>query len=127
MLNFTFKIFPALFFWGVFGYIVLQVPYPQSITQAGFLQLSLFFIPLSLAILFTLNIFLKMGLISGSLSLGIIFLLILKALDSLNLITGSLIIVSVGLLISYFRKRKVRGIRGIRRIRWIRKNRRNHI
>lgn len=100
------KITPVLFLWGIFGLVILQVPYPQSITQADFLQLSLFFIPLFLAILFTLNIFLKMGLISGSLSLGIIFLLILKALDSLNAVTAVLVIISIGLLISYFRKFK---------------------
>lgn len=118
------RITPALFFWGIFGYIILQVPYPQSITQASLFQLSTFFTTLFLAISFTLNIFLKNVLMSWSVSLGITLLLILKALDSLNLITGSLIIISVGLLISYFRKRKIRGIRGIR---WIRKNRRNHI
>lgn len=123
-MNFLIKIFKALFFWGVFGLVISQVPYPQNITQADFLQLSLFFIPLFLAILFTLNIFFNNIFIAGSASLGIILLLILKALDSLNIITGSLIIVSVGLLISYFRKRKVREIRGIR---GIRKNRRNHI
>lgn len=126
-MNFLIKIFPALFFWGIFGFVILQVSYPESITQAGFLQLSLFFIPLFLAFLFTLNILLNNIFIVESASLGIILLLILKALDSLNIITGSLITVSVGLLISYFRKRKVREIRGIRRIRWIRKNRRNHI
>lgn len=105
-MKFLTKISKSLFFWGIFGLVILQVPYPQSITQAGFLQLSLFFIPLFLAILFTLNIFLKKGLISGSLSLGIIFLLILKALDSLNAVTAVLVIISIGLLVSYFRKFK---------------------
>lgn len=121
---FLIKIFPALFFLGVFGFVVLQIPYPESLTQANITQLLSFFIPLFLAITLTFNIFFKNIFITGSVSLGIILLLILKALDSLNIITGSLIIVSVGLLISYFRKIKVRGIKGIRRIR---KNRRNHI
>ncbi len=100
------RIIPALFFWGIFIFTLLQIPYPQNITQAYLFQLILFFIPLFLAILLTLNIFLKKSLVAGSISLGTILLLILKALDSLNLITASLIVISVGLLISYFKKLK---------------------
>lgn len=105
-MNFLIKIFKALFFWGVFGFVVLQIPYPESLTQANITQLLSFFIPLFLAIALTFNIFLKNIFITGSISLGIILLLILKALDSLNLITGVLVIISIGLLVSYFRKLK---------------------
>lgn len=101
-----YKIIPSLFFWGVFGYVLLQVPYPETITQANAIQLLSFFISLFLAMTLTLNLVLKNIFISTSLSLGLIIMLFLKALDSLNLVTGVLILISVGLLISYFRKIK---------------------
>lgn len=107
------KILPALIFWGIFIYVILNVPYPQSITQATPLQLFLFFITLFLALTLTLNIFLRSTLVSSSIVLGIIFILILKALNSLSLITTLLVIVAVALLISYFRKIKEKGIKKI--------------
>lgn len=100
------KIILCTIFWGIFAYIVLQVPYPNSLTQATLLQLLVFFISLFLAITFTLNIFLSFILLSSILSLGIIFLLILKALDSLNIVTAILTLIAIGLLFSYFRKIK---------------------
>ena len=98
------KALPVLLFWGIFIFVVFQIPYPDTITQANITQLLAFFIPLFLAITLTLNIILKNILVSGSISLGLIFLLVLKSLDSLNLVTGVLIVISVGLLVSYFRK-----------------------
>lgn len=109
MFKFLIKIVPILIFWGIFGYVILQVPYPESITQANPQQLLFFFIPLFLAIALTLNTFLKNIFSSLSITLGLIFLLILKALDSLNLVTGILTVISVGLLVSYFRKMNRRG------------------
>src|SRR3989338_6118428 len=100
------KIIPAIFFGGIFTFVILQVPYPQSLTQASFAQILSFFIPLFLAFVFTFNIFLKNILLSASIALGIIFILILQALDSLNLVTGILILIATGLLVSYFRKTK---------------------
>ena len=105
-----FKIIPALILWGSFIFIVLQIPYPESITQANFIQIFPFFISLYLALVFTLNIFLKNILFSSSICLGLIFLLILKALDSLNIVTGILITIATYLLASYFRKIKKRGL-----------------
>ena len=106
MLKFIFKFLPALIFWGIFIYVVLQIPYPESLTQANYTQLLYFFIPLFLATILTLNLILKNILISTSISLGFIFLLFLKALGSLNLITGILTLIPFGLLISYFKKTK---------------------
>lgn len=104
------KIAPTLIFWGIFIYVVLQVPYPNSLTQANHIQLLTFFVPLFLAITLTLNILLKNIFIAGSISLGIILFLILKALDSLNLVTLSLTVIAGGLLVSYFRKIKRRNL-----------------
>lgn len=101
---------PSLIFWGIFIYVILQIPYPENLTAANATQLLSFFIPLFLAITLTLNLVLKNIFISSSISLGLIFLLFLKALDSLNLVTGILIIISVGLLASYFRKIKKKNL-----------------
>lgn len=100
------RFIPALFFWGIFAYVILQIPYPDTITQANVTQLLAFFIPLFLAITLTLNSILKNILMSESIGLGLIFLLILKSLESLNIVTGILIIISIGLLVSYFKKIK---------------------
>lgn len=105
MLNLL-KIIIAFIFWAIFIYVILQVPYPESITQTNPIQLLSFFLSLFLAIIFTLNILSKNIFISISISLVLIISLFLKALDSLNLVTVSLIAVPIGLLISYFRKIK---------------------
>ncbi len=110
MAKIIFKILPALVFWASFAYVVLQVPYPDSLTQANFTQILPFFASLFLALVFTLNILFKNILFSSSISLGLIFLLILSALDSLNIVTGILIVVATYLLASYFRKAKRKGL-----------------
>jgi len=98
------KVIPALACWGIFAYVVLQIPYPETLTQANAIQIFPFFISLYLALLLTLNIFLKNILFSASVCLGLILLLILKALESLNIVTGILIAITTSLLASYFRK-----------------------
>lgn len=110
MLKFLPKVAPALIFWGIFVYVVLQVPYPNSLTSATPFQLVAFFIPLFLALTLTFNLFFKLFPSSASVSLGIIFLLFLKALDILNFVSAALTIISVGLLLSYFRKVKRRSL-----------------
>lgn len=109
MLKFIKKFLPAAFFWASFAYVVLQIPYPDSLTQANSTQIIPFFASLYLALVFTFNILLKNILFSSSVCLGLIFLLILKALDSLNIVTGILIAVATGLLASYFKKIKRKG------------------
>lgn len=98
------RIIPAFLFWVVFIFVVLKIPYPDSLTQANLTQVVPFFSSLYLALLFTFNIALKNMLLSGAIALGLIFLLILKALDSLNLVTVILTLLATGLLASYFRK-----------------------
>lgn len=100
------KVLPAVVSWGIFIFVVLQVPYPENLTQANLTQLVSFFIPLFLALSLTINLFLKNYLSSCSISLGLISVLILKTLDSLNIVTSILIIITTALLISYFRKTK---------------------
>jgi len=97
------KIILALISCGIFTFVVFNIPYPETLTRANLFQLFSFFIPLFFALIFSLNIFLKI-LHSILISFGIIILLILKALDSLNLVSALLTIVAIGLLISYSRK-----------------------
>jgi len=110
MSKIIFKILPALIFWGAFAFVIRQIPYPDSITQANYTQILPFFASLYLALVFTLNILFRNILFSFSICLGLIFLLILKALDSLNIVTAILIIVATYLLAGYFRKIKKRGL-----------------
>lgn len=95
---------------------ILKIPYPNSLTQAGIVQIVGFFIPLFLAIMFTVNIFLKNFWVSASCALGIILLLILKALNSLSILTFAFVAISTGLLISYFRKIKKRNLQKVPKI-----------
>lgn len=81
------KIVIPIIFWSLFLYVVFNVPYPKSITEANFLQLMTFFTFLFLSLTVTFNLFLKNIFLSFLISIGIIFLLILKALDALNLVT----------------------------------------
>lgn len=100
------KIIPPLIFWGIFIGVVLTIPYPDSLTQANFTQIMPFFLSLYLALIFTFNLAFKNLLFSGFISFGIIFFLILKSLDSLNIVTGALTAIAIALLVSYFRKDK---------------------
>lgn len=100
------KFLLALFFWGILAYVILQVPYPDSLTQSNTTQLLAFFIPLFLALNFTINIFLKFLIRSSLISAALITFLILQALQTLNLLTFILTSLAFGLLISYFKKKK---------------------
>ncbi len=106
----------ALFFWGVFVYIVLQIPYPETIVQANITQLVYFFVSLFFSITLSVNILLRNIFISSAISLGVIFSLILKALDSLNLVTGGLLVISISLLISYFRRIRTKDLTNLPKI-----------
>ncbi len=86
--------------------VLVYIPYPESLTSATPFQILIFFIPLFLALTFTLNLFFKFVFSSASISLGIVFLLLLKALDALNFVSAALTIVAVGLLLSYFKKER---------------------
>lgn len=110
MLKLIVKILPVLFFGGLFLLVVFQIPYPETLTQANILQILGFFIPLFLLISFVINTFIKNLFLSSSISFGIIFLLLLKALDSLNFVTGGIAAVTIIILISYFRKIKMKSL-----------------
>lgn len=99
------KIILPIIFWITFFIVVLKVDYPANITTASIFQLSSFFIPLFLALIFSINIFFNI-FFSICIAFGIIILLILKSLDSLNIVSASLVIIAVLLIASYFKKAK---------------------
>lgn len=101
---------PAIFFGIIFIITIFAIPYPDSLAQANLSQIVPFFASLFLILIFILNIFLKNIFLSLSISLGLVFLLVLNALDSLNILTGTLTIVATSLLISYFWKAKSRSL-----------------
>lgn len=94
----------SLLSWGAFLWVLFFVDYPKSLTQANPLQLLAFFTPLFFAISFSLYMIIKKIILCFIISLGISLLLILKALDSLNFVSGGLAVISVVLLVSYFKK-----------------------
>lgn len=99
----------SLISWGIFSYTIFQVPYPDSLTSANLFQLTSFFIPLFLALIFTLNIFLKSLTPALILAASLIIILLLQALQILNLVTASLVILTTFLLSSHFnRKNKLK-------------------
>ena len=99
------KIIPALIFWAILIFIVLKIPYPESLAQANFVHIVLLFLFLYLALAFTF---------SAIISLGLIILLFLQALNSLNIVTGILTIIAIGLFISYFKKIKRKDLNPIK-------------
>lgn len=103
LLNFSL----SLLSWILFIYVILFVDYPPSLTLATPLQIFLFFSTFFIASTLTFILVMKSLLISSVLSLGVVILLILKGLDSLNLVSGGLTIIALYLLISYFRKSKL--------------------
>lgn len=92
-------------FWASFAFVVLRVDYPDTITAASVFQLSSFFISLFFALLFTTRLLLNFAF-SLSVSIGIIILLVLKSLDSLNIVSIALTLIALYLLLSYFKKFK---------------------
>ncbi len=102
------KVIASSIAWILFILVILNVPYPETISDLGILQFLAFIFPLILALTLTTNLFLKNIYICASLALGFIAILFLKALGSLNIVTGALTIASIGLLISYFYKLKKR-------------------
>lgn len=81
---------PALIFWIIWILVIFYVPYPESLTQASLWQILVFFIPLFLALTFTLSV---------PIALGVVFLLLLKALDALNFVSVALVVTAVVLLL----------------------------
>ncbi len=100
------KLIPLTLSWAVFIGVILFMPYPETLSQASFFQLTAFFIPLFLGIAFAIDFVFNNIASSIAFSLGIILLICLKALKAVNSLWVLLIIIAVTLLISYFKGSK---------------------
>jgi hypothetical protein len=100
---FIIKLFLALFFWAGFIGVLIFIPYPESFTQANLFQLACFFIPLFFGLFFSLNLLLKPILFSTTISIGLIILLVLKALNYFNFLSIGLTLTTTLLLLSSFK------------------------
>lgn len=114
MVKITLKTFLVIFFLLLFLDVLFNVSYPNSLTEASLFVSVAFFVPLFLLVIFLIDIFIDSIFISSSISLGLIILLLLKGLDSLNLISAILIVVTSGLFISYFAKNKKKVVQPIK-------------
>lgn len=106
MKKFLPKLLLPLIFWAAFIYIVNTFEPPQTFTQISLFQILLFFIPLFLAILFTINLIIRFLLFSLTISLAMCLLILLKGLGGLNPISGLLTLFAFGLLLSYLKQFK---------------------
>lgn len=101
------KVILALIFWGFWVFVLFQIPYPKSLTEASPFVILSFFAPLFLSLIFTFDLFLKFILRSILISFLIIILLILKGLDLLNLITGTALLLTAALSLIYSKKKSL--------------------
>jgi len=99
-----FLLVPVFISWGIFIYVVLKVAYPESLTSANTFQIFSFFSSLFLSLSFTINLIVRFMLKSIIVSFGIILILVLKALNSLNIVSFLLTVIAFGLLLSYLKK-----------------------
>lgn len=100
------KILPICITSFILGLVIWYINPPKSITSASILQFILFFIPLVLLLTSLVNLCSKFFLQSLVVSLGLTILLILIALDSLNLASFILTSASVILIAKSLRKPK---------------------
>lgn len=98
------KIIPTLIFGVIFILVILNITPPQTFTTATIFQILLFFIPLLFFLTSALNLVFNFYLKSFVVSLGIILLLVLKALDFINILTIGITILAIVLLIKSFKK-----------------------
>lgn len=97
------KLLPVLLFGIILGLVILNITPPDSLTSASPWQIIIFFLPLFLFLTFLINILFGFLLRSLIISLGILLLLVLKSLDSLNLVSVLITLIAVGLLIKSLR------------------------
>lgn len=90
----------------IFGVVCWTLEPPQSLAQATISQILLFFVPLFFLLALLINIFFGLFFRSLIISSGLIILLVLKSLDTLNLATLSLTFLVTFLMVISFKKWK---------------------
>lgn len=87
-----------------FGCIVYFIEPPKSFTDISLFQALLFFGSLSLLLNSLFYLFIPSLTRCLSLSLGVMVLLILRLLDSLNILSGLLVVITTLLIVKYLKK-----------------------
>lgn len=98
------KFLPVISSGIIFGFVIWQMEPPQSLTSASILQVLLLFAPLFTFLVFGLNLYFRFYPRSLIISLGIIILLVLKTLDTFNIISVAITIAAVTLISKSFKK-----------------------
>lgn len=99
----TKKFLPPIIFAIILNLVVWRVEPPESITQASFSQLALFFIPLLLLLTFLINLYTKLFLKSFVLSIGLILILVIKTLDFFIFLSIPVVVITL-LMAKYLKK-----------------------
>lgn len=102
MLKTLVNVFLAIGFWIGFVWVILNIDYPETLTEANVIQLSAFFIPLFLALALSINLLLQKIISSIIIAAALIFILVIKSLNEINIFSVGLTIAAVVLLLSYF-------------------------
>lgn len=100
------KIVPLVIVCIILGAIIWFVEPPKTITDYP-TQISLFFIPFFLILVFSLNLFLKCYPRSITIAIGLSVLLSLQALSYLNIYNFIIIVTGIFLVIKFLKKPKI--------------------
>lgn len=98
------KLLPVLISAAIFSLVIWQVQPPKTFTTVTSAQIALFFLPLFLFLLTIFNLIFNFYLRSFVITLGVVLLFILKALDILNIITAGVLILAIILIVKSLKR-----------------------
>lgn len=101
-MNFVKRLLPILFYLALWGLVVYFIEPPKSWPEATPWQILAFFIPLTLALAFIINLILNYFPHSFIGSLGLLLILVLYAINQLTPVTGGIVIIFTILFIKLF-------------------------
>jgi hypothetical protein len=101
-MKFINQLIPILFYVSLWGIVVFFIEPPKSWPEATLFQILAFFVPLTLALTFMINLVLKYFPHSFMASLGVLMLLVLYAINQLTPIAGGIVILITILFIKLF-------------------------
>lgn len=88
----------------ILAWVLYFVEPPKSWPQASYFQILAFFLPLVAFFTFVANLFLNYLPRSFVVGLGLMMVVVLKAIDQLNAVTVSGILIVVAILVTVFKK-----------------------
>lgn len=103
-MNLIKKIVPLLFFGSIFFLVVYFIEPTKDITQLSIIKDLAFFLPLLIFLTYLLKLFIKSSLCCLVISLSLVLLLTLKALNNLNLVSAALTTLGTFLILKSIKK-----------------------